>query len=99
MAHVDVGWYTGWPARRPHARMSSSESEAGMLKGSRITAASAGCDAISSAIRVPATKLSLSSSVVRKLQTTRGFELAIGVRSITFPRDVGLMITGPNTYP
>ena len=39
--------------------------------------------------------LARSSSVVRKLQSTRGFESAIGVRSITLPRDVGLTITGP----
>ena len=67
--------------------MSSSESEAGTLNGSRTIASSAGCAAISSAIRTPAIMLARSSSVVRKLQSTRGFESGIGARSITFPRD------------
>ena len=76
--------------------MSSSESEAGTLSGSRSIALSAGCEAISSAIRTPASMLARSSSVVRKLQSTVGFESGIGVRRPTLPRDVGLMITGPN---
>ncbi len=46
-------------------------------------------------MRTPASMLARSSSVVRKLQSTLGFESAIGVRSMTFPRDVGLTITGP----
>lgn len=39
--------------------------------------------------------LSRSSSVVRKLQSTFGFESGIGVRSVTVPREVGFTITGP----
>ena len=79
--------------------MSASESESGTLKGARSTPLSAGCAAISSAIRVPAAKLALSSSVVRKLQRTHGFDSAIGVRSVTFPRATGFTRTGPKTYP
>ena len=75
--------------------MSSSESEAGTLSGSRSSAFSDGCDAISSAIRTPSSMLARSSSVVRKFVRTVGFESGIGVRSPTLPRDVGLMITGP----
>ena len=77
--------------------MSSSESEAGTLNGSFWTACSAGCAATSSAIRVPATKAARSSSVVRKLESTRGFDSAIGVRSITLPRADGFTSTGPKT--
>ena len=76
--------------------MSFSESEAGTLSGSRASASSGGWPAISSAIRTPASTLARSSSVVRKLQSTVGFESAIGVRRPTLPREVGLMITGPN---
>ncbi len=79
--------------------MSASEAEAGALSGSRSIALSAGWAAISSAIRTPASMLARSSSVVRKLQSTRGFESVIGVRSITLPRDVGFTITGPKAYP
>ena len=43
--------------------------------------------------------LARSSSVVRKLQTTVGFDSGIGVRRPTLPRDVGLMITGPKANP
>ncbi len=75
--------------------MSASESEAGALSVSRSIARSAGCEAISSAIRTPASMLARSSSVVRKLQSTRGLESAIGVRSMTLPREAGLTITGP----
>ena len=77
------------------ARMSSSESEPGTLNGLRSTAFSAGCSAISSAIRIPAIMLARSSSVVRKLQSTSGFESGSGARSITRPRLVGLTTTGP----
>ena len=77
--------------------MSASESEPGTLNGARSTAWSAGCAATSSARRVPAMKLARSSSVVRKLQSTHGFESAIGVRSVTFPRATGWTSTGPKT--
>ena len=63
--------------------MSASESESGTLNGPRSTAFSAGCEAMSSAIRTPATSRLRSSSSVRKLQSTSGFESAIGVRSFT----------------
>ena len=99
IAHVDVGWYTVWLARSTHSRMSFSESESGTLSGSRWIARRAGCEAISSAIRTPSSMLARSSSVVRKLQSTVGFESAIGVRRPTLPRDVGLMTTGPNAKP
>ena len=99
IAHVDVGWYTVWLARSTQATMSFSESESGTLSGSRWIVRSAGCEAISSAMRTPATTLARSSSVVRKLQSTVGFESGIGVRRPTFPREVGLMTTGPNAKP
>ena len=39
--------------------------------------------------------LSRSSGVVRKLHSTRGLESGSGVRSITRPRLVGWITTGP----
>ena len=55
--------------------------------------------AISSAIRVPASMLARSSSVVRKLHTTTGLESGRGVRRRTLPRLVGLITTGPKQKP
>src|SRR5262249_58733131 len=95
IAHVDVGWYTVCDAWTTQSRMSRSESEAGTLSASRSTAFNAGWDAISSAIRTPAIMLCRSSSVVRKLQSTRGLEAAIGARSVTVPRELGFTTTGP----
>ena len=86
----------GLAARRTQAKMSASESEAGTLNGSRSTAFSAGCDAISSAIRTPRACSRGPPPSVRKLRSTGGFESGIGVRRPTLPRDVGLIITGPN---
>jgi hypothetical protein len=74
---------------------SSSESPAGTLKGVRIAFFSGSCSAISSAIRMPASIDRRSSSVVRKLHSTRGLESARGARSITRPRLAGLITTGP----
>ena len=45
-------------------------------------------------MRTPATTLARSSSVVRKLQSTVGFESGIGVRRPTLPREVGFVIVG-----
>ena len=79
--------------------MSFSESEAGTLSGSRMSAWSAGREAMSSAILTPSSTLARSSGVVRKLHLTVGFDSGMGVRRPTLPRDVGLMTTGPNAKP
>ena len=75
--------------------MSSSESDAGTAERRALHGLQRGCSAISIAIRTPAIMLWRSSSVVRKLQSTRGFESGSGARSITRPRLVGLITTGP----
>ena len=43
--------------------------------------------------------LSQSSSVVRKFESTQGLESGSGVRSITRPRLLGLITTGPKQSP
>ena len=75
--------------------MSASESDSGTLYGAFATAFSAGCDAMSSAIRTPAIAARRSSPSVRKLVSTSGLESGIGVRSFTQPRAFGLIRTGP----
>ena len=74
---------------------SSSDDDSGTLNGARSTAFKGSCAAISSASRIPASMLARSSSVVRKLHRIRGFESGSGARSITRPRLVGLITTGP----